>query len=104
MNLRLHIEHLVLDGFDLTSAQAERLRRALGEELSRLLVQGGGIGTGGGVQPAGAPTLAWTPGASPERLAAGLARAVYPSLRGGAAEPAGAPPSNLRSPKAGASR
>ena len=40
MNMRLHIERLVLEGIDLESAQRPVLQAALETELGRLLAEG----------------------------------------------------------------
>ena len=39
MNINLHIERLVLDGFPLSSAQGMNVRREIERELSRLLAE-----------------------------------------------------------------
>lgn len=41
MNVRVHIERLVLDGLPLASGDAGRLRAAVERELSQQLAQGG---------------------------------------------------------------
>lgn len=40
MNIRLHIERVVLDGLDLSQAEAEGVRASLEAELTRLLAAG----------------------------------------------------------------
>lgn len=40
MNIRLHIERVVLDGLDLNRAEAERVQGGLEAELTRLLSEG----------------------------------------------------------------
>jgi hypothetical protein len=41
MNIRLHIEHLLLDGLPLAASQEPALRAALQAELGRLIVEDG---------------------------------------------------------------
>jgi hypothetical protein len=82
--IRLHVERLVLEGFDdLHARDAPRLREALQAELTRLLSQGGLSPTlaSGGAQPAltGRP-LERVPGATPDALGVELARSVYGGL------------------------
>jgi hypothetical protein len=79
MNLRLHIERVVLDGLDLSQAEAERVRVGLEAELSALL-QAGGLSPellGGGAFPTlGAGSLEAFEG-KPQGLASQTAQAVY---------------------------
>jgi hypothetical protein len=49
MNVRLHIERLVLEGIDLSPAERPLLQESLQAELGRLLAEGGiegGLATG----------------------------------------------------------
>jgi hypothetical protein len=82
MNVRLHIERLVVDGVSLGPGGGRRLQAAVEMELTRLLTEGG-LGTA--VSSAAMPSL--SVGAipldrNPARLGAGLARTVYDGLKG----------------------
>ncbi len=41
MTIRVHIEHLILDGFDLSPADRVLVQTAMQTELARLLTEGG---------------------------------------------------------------
>jgi len=81
MSITLHIETLVLDGLELSRAQAERLRLTLTAELTSLL-------SAGELQPVlqasqarlEAPALALHASGAPELLGAQLAGSVFASL------------------------
>ena len=81
MNVRLHIERLVLDGFP--AGDRDRIAAALEVELTRLFAEQGvppGL-TGGGAIPAldgGAFDV--TPGARPDRIGAQAAESLYGGL------------------------
>lgn len=80
MNLRVHIERLVLEGVPLASADRPRLQAAVKQELANLLARGGldSAWLSGGATPVvrgGAFHL--TPGTSAVKLGEQIARAVY---------------------------
>ncbi|HEX6924292.1 MAG TPA: hypothetical protein VF167_02625 [Longimicrobiaceae bacterium] len=83
MSIRLHIERLVLDGFELDAAQGPALQAAVQAEVSRLLME---RGLGDGYRQSGA--LAYVRGAdfqvpasaAPEPLGREIGAAVHRSL------------------------
>jgi hypothetical protein len=79
MNVRVHIDRLVLDGFDLSAADAPRVQAAVELELSRLIVDGGGdaLRAGGVVPSVQGAQFAPKPGATPSQLGADIARSVH---------------------------
>jgi hypothetical protein len=86
MDVRLHIERLVLDGLPLGPRERRELEAALGAELGRLLAQGPlhpELAAGGAVPSLRAPDLPLVAGQGPQALGEGLAR----SLHGGLAMP-----------------
>jgi hypothetical protein len=80
MNVRLHIDRLVLDGLDVRAGDRPRIAAAVQAELARL-VAAGGISpelTGGIALPSvRVPEIAIAPGAKPAQLGAAIAGAVY---------------------------
>lgn len=81
MNVRLHIERLVVDGVDLGPGGGRRLQAAVEAELTRLVTHGG---LGQPVLGAAVPSLAVSAiplDANPSRLGAHVARAVYDGLK-----------------------
>jgi hypothetical protein len=85
MSIQLHIERLVLDGFDLRAGDRAKLQAAVEAELARLLAEGGlapGL-TAGGAIPAlrgGALQLLERGGAA--GMGEGIARAVFGGIGG----------------------
>jgi hypothetical protein len=90
MKIELHIGELVLDGVDLTPAQAERVRRELQRELARHLAAGsfsGELAAGTAVPAMAAGDIGPLRGATPRVIGQRIAQAVYGSI--GATGPAG---------------
>ena len=80
MNLRIHIERLVLDGLPLGPADGPVVQMAVEAELTRLLMQGGLSPelTANTALPARAgAALPMQDGATPAEMGHGIARAVY---------------------------
>ena len=80
MNVRLHIERLVLDGLPLAPGQAPLVQAAVETELARLLATGGvapGLSGLGAVPALRADGLQIAPGAAPAGIGRQIARAVY---------------------------
>jgi hypothetical protein len=80
MNLRLHIEHLVLDGLPVTASQGPRVKAALETELGRLLSEGGlshELASGGALRSVSAPTMQSQRGVSPAQLGIQIAQSVF---------------------------
>lgn len=80
MNVKLHIDRLVLDGIDLKGAQRSVLQAAIEAELARLLMEGG-VGeswaAGGAVPALRADGFQISSAGSPVRLGQQIARSVY---------------------------
>lgn len=81
MTVRLHIDTLVLEGFDLDVAARSVLRRTAEAELARLLGEGGTIAAKSAEIPvlAGGP-LFLPPGNAPAELGRRLALAIHQGL------------------------
>jgi hypothetical protein len=80
MNVNLHIERLILHGFDIDPAQRQRLQASVQTELARLLSAGGLAPqlTHGGAQPSVvSPAMQLTGGNGPAELGQQIAGAVY---------------------------
>jgi hypothetical protein len=80
----VEIERLRLTGLDVTPQRAERMRAIVEVELQRLLERGGwpeGL-AGGEVPRLVAPTMHVDESHGDSRLASGLARNIFQSLRG----------------------
>lgn len=80
MSVRLHIERLVVEGFDLTAADAARLEGAIAEELSARFAAGEEAAWSGFAVPALPPIDV---AAAPREGAQGLGRHVAAALYGG---------------------
>jgi len=83
MNIRLHIERLVLDGLPVTNAEAPRVKAAMEAELRRLLTEGGvssELAAGGALASVNAPQTHSPRGASPMQLGAQIAQSVYAGI------------------------
>lgn len=84
MNVRLHIERLVLDGLELERGHEPVLRAALEAELTRLIADGGGathLLHAGMVPRLSAPGIETAGrGGDPAHLGRQIARSVFDSL------------------------
>jgi len=77
--VRVRVERLVLDGFDLSPADRARVGAAARAELARLIAEGGVHPelAGGGARPRLRAPAVVDAGAPPAELGAQIARAVY---------------------------
>ena len=78
MNVRLHIEELVLQGFD--GVDRYRVGAMVEQELARLFAEQGvppGMAAGGAVARIDGGTFTVTPDAKPDRIGAQVAQAIY---------------------------
>jgi hypothetical protein len=81
MNIRLHIERLVLDGLPVTRAEAPRVKAAMEAELGRLLSEGGvssELAAGGATPSVNAADIHVSP--APTRLGTQIAQSVYAGI------------------------
>jgi hypothetical protein len=80
MNIRLHIERLVLDGLPVTSAQGPRVKAAIEAELGRLLSEGGvspELASGAALPSVHAPAVQSPRGIAPAQLGTQIAQSVF---------------------------
>jgi hypothetical protein len=86
MEVRVHIERLILDGPSLGRADRERLGSALSAELSRMIAERGlpPSGARGFTIPSGMGGTVSRPSRDPEAYGRALAGAVYAGLGDGA--------------------
>ncbi|HEY4677146.1 MAG TPA: hypothetical protein VIJ01_08295 [Candidatus Angelobacter sp.] len=80
MNIKLHIERLVLDGLPVTRAQSTILKQAVESELSRLVIEGGihpELTSGGALAHVPGASMEFDPSARPAALGAQIAQAAY---------------------------
>jgi len=80
MNIRLHIDRLVLDAVAVNGSSAQAVKAAVQSELTRLLTERGlrhDLQQGGAVPRVHAGTFAPTKNASARQLGTGIARSVY---------------------------
>jgi hypothetical protein len=80
MNIRLHIERLVLDGLPVTAAQAPRVKAAIEAELGRLLSEGGvslQLASGAALPSVNAPVVQSPRGVTPVQLGTRIAQSVF---------------------------
>lgn len=80
MNIRLHIERLVVDGFGLQHGDGRAVKFAMESELSRLLTANGlhhELQQGGAVPQVRAPGMQVGSKPSPRQLGTQIARSVY---------------------------
>jgi hypothetical protein len=80
MNVRLHIDRVVLDGVDVAAADRPRLRAAIERELARLIGSGGiapDLARGAALPRVPAPPVELARGAKPAQLGNAIAGAVY---------------------------
>ena len=80
MNIRIHIERLVLDGISIPPDQRQPLQAAVEGELARLLGEGGlayGLDSGGALFSVRAGAMQLTGDTNPTTLGQQIAQAVY---------------------------
>jgi hypothetical protein len=83
MNIRLHIERLVLEGLPVTSVQAPRVKAAVEAELGRLLSEGGvshELASGAALPSVIAPAVQSPRGVSPAQLGTQIAQSVFAGM------------------------
>ncbi len=83
MNIRVHIEELILDGVPLGRQQGPLVQAAVEAELGRLLAEGGlapGLVSAGAIPRLEAGPLHVAPNAGPANLGTGIAGAVYAGI------------------------
>lgn len=83
MNIRVHIEQLVLDGISVTPDGRSLLQATAEAELSRLLTDQGlasRLEAGGALQGVRCGTIALAERASPSDMGQQIARAVYQGI------------------------
>lgn len=83
MNVRLHVERLVLDELPLAPGAAPWVRAAVEAELTRLIAAGGpapGLASLGAVPALTGGSIEVAPEAAPAELGAKIAQAVYGGL------------------------
>lgn len=88
MNVRLHIERLVIDGLDVPFGARGLLGGALERELAQLIARGGlsrVLAAGGALPSLGTPQIEAS--AAPAQLGQAVARAVYGGLGAGRSKP-----------------
>ncbi|HEY0063203.1 MAG TPA: hypothetical protein VGC21_13865 [Telluria sp.] len=80
MNIALHMEKLVLTGFDMPSGQRGLLQASVEAELARLLTEGGvapGLARGALLGHVDAASIEVAAGADPVQLGRQIAQSVY---------------------------
>lgn len=80
MNIRVHIERIVLDGIAVPRSQRPLLRATVEAELSRLLASNGlasALMTKGAIPQVPTGTIQLTGNSDPSRLGKQIAQAVY---------------------------
>ncbi len=83
MNVRLHIERLILDGISLLPGEGPVLQAAMESELQRLLGSGGisdALQSGGALYTVRTDGIQWVNDGGPTRLGKQIADAVYGGL------------------------
>jgi len=85
MNVRLHIERLVLEGIHLRHAGRGELQAAVEQELSRLIGEHGlsSLTQSNALAAVRAPQIELEPSSSNARTGAAIASAVYGGIGGG---------------------
>jgi hypothetical protein len=86
MNVRLHIDRLVLDGVPLPAAGRPQLQAAIESELTRLIGSGGisaELASGIAVPSVRAPEIHIARDAKPAQMGSAIARAIYGGVGGG---------------------
>jgi hypothetical protein len=84
MNVRLHIERLVIDGVPVPAGGGRRMEAAVTKELTRLLARGKlhpALGSGGAIPQLRGGTIHLDAGRNPASMGTQLARAIYGGLR-----------------------
>lgn len=85
MNVRIHIDRLVLDGLALNAADRPQLGAALESVLARLIAAGGlspDLAHGAALPSLRAPAMTVARNAKPAAVGASIARAVYGEVGG----------------------
>ncbi|TYO63529.1 hypothetical protein FXV83_26860 [Bradyrhizobium hipponense] len=80
MNIRLHIERLVLDGLRVNASDGALLKASLEAELGRLLSESGinsEIAAGGALPRLEAAPMQVRRGATPAQIGSGIAHSVF---------------------------
>jgi hypothetical protein len=83
MNIRLHIEHLVLDGLSVTRGQGAQVKAAVEAELGRLLSEHGvahEFRSGTALPSVNAAAMHAPRGASPAQLGTRIARSAFAGI------------------------
>jgi ribulose kinase len=83
VNIRLHIDRLVLDGLHLSRHQSALVRAAVEHELDKLLVEGGlspQLATGGSLAAITGGSIQATHQSRPSVLGTKIAAAVYSGI------------------------
>ena len=85
MSVRLHIEHLVVEGIDVPHGARRAFRAALERELTQRIAAGGigdELSSGGAVPSVAAPAIDLASGTDAPRLGAAIAGSVFAGLGG----------------------
>ncbi|HEX2832557.1 MAG TPA: hypothetical protein VHW00_06060 [Thermoanaerobaculia bacterium] len=83
MNVCLHIDRLVLDGIDLSSADRPRLQLAIEQELARLIgARGLAFRDAVALPSIRTPQITVAPDAKPSQLGTSIAGAVFGGVGG----------------------
>ena len=82
MNVRMHIDRVVLDGIDVAPADRARLKGAIESELARLVAERGIASVSGAVPSIRAPQIHVSPGAKPAQLGNAIAGSVMGGMGG----------------------
>jgi hypothetical protein len=80
MNIRVHIERVMLEGVDWQPAQRAHFERAFAGELARLLANGDPPTQAGAVPFARAPDAMLPPNPTPHSMGVQVARSVFKSM------------------------
>ncbi len=82
MNVRMHIDRVVLDGIDVAAADRARLKAAIASELTRLVAERGIASMHGAVPSIRAPQIQVSPDAKPAQLGNAIAGSVMDGMGG----------------------
>ena len=80
MNIRLHIDHLIVDGLPIDRAQGPAIQAAVEAELSRLLTVRGfsaDLQAGGAIPSLRATAIQLSSGDSPAQLGTQIAQSIH---------------------------
>ena len=83
MNIRIHIDRLILDGLPITHSQGPLVQAAVEVELARLLTENGlaaSLEAGGAVPSLRANAIQLTAGSGPTQMGTQIAGAVYSGM------------------------